>query len=89
MRWTLIGLLAAAVLAVTRARTIAASTTTGTELVPASSRELLRFLRITVLPQPRRDRGHLLRWSAWRRHHQHQAAQAHRRWNNITAAATT
>ncbi|MEU6511975.1 hypothetical protein [Streptomyces sp. NPDC046942] len=27
--------------------------------------------------------------SAWRRHHRHQATEAHRRWNNITAAATT
>ncbi|MET7845940.1 IS701 family transposase [Streptomyces sp. NPDC005356] len=90
MRWTLISMLAAAVLAVTRART---TTTTATpadsELVPASGRELLRLLRITALPRPRRDRDHLLHWSAWRRHHQHQAAEAHRRWNNITATATT
>ncbi|MGW2897458.1 hypothetical protein ACWDAO_23330 [Streptomyces sp. NPDC001212] len=41
-----------------------------------------------MLPHSRRDLDHLLHWSAWRRHHQHQAAQAHRRWNNITAAAT-
>ncbi|QNE77547.1 hypothetical protein F0344_25750 [Streptomyces finlayi] len=41
-----------------------------------------------VLWSPRRDREHVLHWSAWRRHHQHQAAEAHRRWNNITAAAT-
>ncbi|MFJ9381971.1 hypothetical protein [Streptomyces sp. NPDC101455] len=88
MRWTLISLLAAAVLAVTHARTTTA-TTTVSELVPASGRELLRLLRITALPRPRRDRDHLLHWSAWRRHHQYQAAEAHRRWNNITATATT
>ncbi|MDQ1024669.1 SRSO17 transposase [Streptomyces umbrinus] len=88
MRWTLISLLAAAVLAVIRARTTTA-TTTGSELVPASGRELLRLLRITALPRPRRARDHLLHWSAWRRHHQYQAAEAHRRWNNITATATT
>ncbi|MGI5133601.1 IS701 family transposase [Streptomyces sp. CA-106110] len=87
MRWTLISMLAAAVLAVARARTTTA--TTSSELVPPSGRELLRLLRITVLPRPRRERDHLLHWSAWRRHHQHQAAQAHRRWNNITATATT
>ncbi|MEU9183116.1 hypothetical protein AB0D14_00820 [Streptomyces sp. NPDC048484] len=79
-------MLAAAVLAVTRARTTTA-TITDSEAVPASARELLRLLRITALPRPRRD--HLLHWSAWRRHHQHQAAEAHRRWNNITATATT
>ncbi|MEX3100460.1 hypothetical protein [Streptomyces sp. ST1020] len=95
-RWTLISMLAAAVLAVTRARTATAGT--GSGLIPASGRELLRLLRITALlrllritalPQPRRERDHLLHWSTWRRHHQHQAAQAHRRWNDITAAATT
>ncbi|GAV37248.1 IS701 family transposase [Streptomyces acidiscabies] len=88
MRWTLISMLAAAVLAVTRART-ATATTAGSELVPAGGRELLRLLRITALPRPRRDRDHLPHWSAWRRHHQHQAAEAHRRWNNITATTTT
>ena len=66
----------------------ATASTTG-ELVPTSGRELLRLLRITALPRPRRDRDHLLSWSAWCRRHQHQAAEAHRRWNNITAAATT
>ncbi|MFE8950734.1 transposase [Streptomyces sp. NPDC007856] len=87
MRWTLISMLAAAVLAVTRART---TTPAGpARLVAANARELIRLLRAAVLSQPRRDLAHLLHWSAWRRHHQYQAAQAHRRWNNITAAATT
>ncbi|MFQ6852599.1 transposase [Streptomyces sp. 35M1] len=58
-------------------------------LVPISPRELLRLLRATVLPSPRRNLDHLLHWSAWRREHQHRAAEAHRRWNNATAAATT
>ncbi|MER7568886.1 hypothetical protein ABTZ93_39050 [Streptomyces sp. NPDC097941] len=53
-------------------------------LVPASGHELLRLLWITALTRRRRD--HLLRRSAWRRHHQRRAAQAHRRWNNLTAA---
>lgn len=87
MRWTLISVLTAAVLAITRARTAAAATTGG--LVPASGRELLRLLRITALPRPRRDQDHLIHWSAWRRHHQHQAAEAHRRWHNVTAATAT
>ncbi|MBX9399565.1 hypothetical protein K4749_40130 [Streptomyces sp. TRM72054] len=55
---------------------------------PRSPRELLAMLRVTALPTPRRGLGHVLHWSAWRRHHQHQAVQAHRRWNDVTAAAT-
>ena len=35
-----------------------------------------------VIPPPRRDRGHRLHWSTWRRRHQHRARQAHRRWNS-------
>nr|WP_198547235.1 hypothetical protein [Streptomyces jeddahensis] len=90
MRWSLISLFAAAVLAVTHARTRTADGAGhGLELAPASGRELLAILRITAVPQPRRDRDHILHWSAWRRHHQHQATEAHRRWNNITAAAAT
>jgi hypothetical protein len=54
MRWTLISMLAAAVLAVTRARTTTV-TTAGSERVPASGRELLRLLRITA-PPPTRPR---------------------------------
>lgn len=87
MRWSLISLLAAAVLAITRSRTAAPAA--GIALSPASPRELLAVLRVTTLPTPRRDLGHVLRWFAWRRHHQHQAVQAHRRWNNVTAEATT
>jgi SRSO17 transposase len=90
MRWSLISLFAAAVLAVTHARTRTADGAEhGMELAPASGRELLTILRITALPAPRRDIDRVLHWSAWRRHHQHQATQAHRRWNNNTAAATT
>jgi hypothetical protein len=65
MRWTLISMLAAAVLAVTRLRATAQAPRG--RLVPASARELLRLPRSTVLPSPRRDRDHLLHWSAWRR----------------------
>ncbi|ANZ21633.1 transposase [Streptomyces noursei ATCC 11455] len=56
MRWTLISMLAAAVLAVTRAHTVTA-TTTDSELVPASGRELLRLLQGTgPAPPPTRPR---------------------------------
>jgi hypothetical protein len=87
MRWSLISMLAAAVLTVTRAR--AAAQAPSGQLAPASARELLRLLRATALHLPRRDLEHLLYWSAWRRQHQHQAAEAHRRWNYITAATTS
>jgi hypothetical protein len=50
-------------------------------LIPITVPELLRVLRDTVIPQPRRDRAHRLHWSAWRRRHQHRARQAHQRWN--------
>jgi SRSO17 transposase len=86
MRWSLISLLATAVLAVTRARTHTAART-GIDLVPASPRELLAVLRATVIPTPRRDLD--LHWSAWRRHHQHRATACHQHWNNVTAEATT
>ncbi|MER7694836.1 hypothetical protein [Streptomyces sp. NPDC097610] len=91
MRWSLISLLAAAVLTITHAhhRSRTADDSRCSELVPASGRELLAILRVTAIPAPRRDLDHVLSWSAWRRHHQHQAAQAHRRWNNITAEETT
>jgi hypothetical protein len=86
MRWTLISLIATAVLALTRALTRQAGQSIP-GLVPISARELLRILRATVLSQPRQDLGHLLHWSAWRRRHQYRATLCHRRWNNITAAA--
>jgi hypothetical protein len=50
-------------------------------LIPITIPELLRLLRDTVIPPPRRDRAHRLHWSAWRRRHQHRARQAHQRWN--------
>ncbi len=60
-------------------------------MVPVSPRELLTLLRAFALPRPRQDTDptHALHWSRWRRHHQHQATACHRRWNEITAAATT
>ena len=49
-------------------------------LIPVTIPELLRQLRGTVIPEPRRDRAHRDGWSLWRRHHQYCARQAHRRW---------
>jgi hypothetical protein len=50
-------------------------------MIPVTAPELLRLLRGTVIPPPRRDRAHILDWSGWRRRHQHRAWQAHQRWN--------
>jgi SRSO17 transposase len=82
-RWTAICLLAYIYLAVAAVvqRQQDAGPKPGIELIPVTIPELLRLLRGTVIPPPRRDRAHRLRWSIWRRRHQHRARQAHQRWN--------
>jgi len=42
-------------------------------LVPVTIPEMLRMLRGTVIPPPRRDRAHRQHWSQWRRRHQYRA----------------
>ena len=49
-------------------------------LIPVTIPELLRQLRGTVIPEPRRDRPHRDGWALWRRRHQYRAQQAHQRW---------
>jgi SRSO17 transposase len=51
------------------------------ELVPVTCPELQHLLAATVLPSPRRDPGHVRRWSLWRRAHQAKARASHRAWN--------
>jgi SRSO17 transposase len=82
-RWTAICLVAYIYLAVAVAlqRQEDAGSDLGAGLIPVTVPELLRLLRDTVIPPPRRDRPHRLHWSAWRRRHQHRARQAHQRWN--------
>jgi SRSO17 transposase len=82
-RWTTICLLAYIYLAVTVAlqRQHEASSGPDAGLIPVTVPEVLRLLRDTVIPPPRRDRAHRLNWSTWRRRHQHRARQAHQRWN--------
>jgi SRSO17 transposase len=82
-RWTAICLLAYIYLAVAVAvqRQHEAGSDLDAGLIPITIPELLRLLRDTVIPPPRRDRFHRLHWSAWRRRHQHRARQAHQRWN--------
>jgi hypothetical protein len=81
-RWTAISLLACAFLAVAaawqRAADIGASML---DLIPVTVPELLRQLRGTVIPEPRRDKPHRDAWALWRRRHQYGAQQAHQRWH--------
>jgi SRSO17 transposase len=82
-RWTAVCLLAYLYLAVAVAlqRQQEASSGLDAGLIPVTVPELLRLLRDTVIPPPRRDRAHRLHWSEWRRRHQHRAREAHQRWN--------
>ena len=50
-------------------------------LIPVTIPELLRQLRGTVIPEPRRDKAHRGARALWRRRHQYQAQQAHQRWH--------
>jgi SRSO17 transposase len=81
-RWTAISLLAYAFLAVAAARQRALDGSAGIlGLIPVTVPELLRQLRGTVIPGPRRDKAHRDAWSLWRRRHQYKARQAHQRWH--------
>jgi SRSO17 transposase len=81
-RWTAIALLAHAFLAVAAAFQRASDGDAAIlELIPVTVPELLRQLRGTVIPDPRRDKAHRDAWTRWRRHHQYSAQQAHQRWH--------
>jgi SRSO17 transposase len=78
-RWTAISLLAYAFLAVAAAWQRARDAIPG--LIPVTVPGLLRQLRGTVIPEPRRDKPHRDAWALWRRRHQYRAQQAHQRWH--------
>ena len=81
-RWTAISLLAYIFLAVAAAFQRTRDEDAGIlGLIPVTIPELLRQLRGTVIPEPRRDRAHRDGWSLWRRRHQYHARQAHQRWH--------
>ena len=87
-RWTAISLLAYAFLAVAAAWQRARDGNAGAlGLIPVTIPELLRQLRGTVIPEPCRDKPHREAWTLWRRRHQYQAQQAHRRWNAYADAS--
>jgi hypothetical protein len=82
-RWTAVCLLAYIYLAVavTLQPEQEASSDPDGGPIPVTVPELLRLLRDSVIPPPRRDRARRLHWSEWRRRHQYRARQAHQRWN--------
>ncbi|MCY0924578.1 IS701 family transposase, partial [Streptomyces sp. H27-G5] len=81
-RWSPAALVAYAFLAVTAALERGTpGSDNQAELIPVTCPELLRLLRLLILPAPRRDTEHVLRWSAWRRRHQHRARQCHLKWH--------
>jgi SRSO17 transposase len=88
-RWTALCLLAYLYLAVAVAvqRQHDAGSDLDAGLIPVTVPELLRLLRGTVIPPPRRDRAHQLHWSTWRRRHRHRARQAHQRWDAYAGTA--
>ncbi|MGH3178707.1 MAG: IS701 family transposase, partial [Streptosporangiaceae bacterium] len=81
-RWTAVSLLAYAFLTVAAAWQRAADgSAVMLKLIPVTVPELLRQLRGTVIPEPRRDKLHRDAWALWRRRHQYGAQQAHQRWH--------
>jgi SRSO17 transposase len=80
-RWSILCLLACIYLAVAAALDRNAHAGPETGLIPVTIPEMLRMLRGTVIPPPRRDHVHRQHWSQWRRRHQYRASQAHQRWN--------
>lgn len=84
-RWSVAALVAYAFLAVAtaleRTRHDHGEDPAEPELIPLTCHELLRLLRLLMLPAPRRDAQHVLRWSIWRRRHQHRARICHLRWH--------
>jgi len=80
-RWSALSLLAYIYLAVTVARHRSSHAGPEIGLIPLTIPELVRLLRDTVIPPPRRDKTHRQHWSQWRRRHQYRARQSHQRWN--------
>jgi SRSO17 transposase len=80
-RWSALCLLAFMYLAVAAALDRDAPASLETGLIPVTIPEMLRMLRGTVIPPPRRDHTHRQHWPQWRRRHQYRASQAHQRWN--------
>jgi SRSO17 transposase len=74
-RWTTLSMLASAFLTITATaeRTLRPAPS---GMVPLTRNEISRLFT-TLIIQPVRDTWHRLRWSAWRRRHQHRAQTCH------------
>jgi SRSO17 transposase len=76
-RWTILAMLAYAFLAVVAATEQAENPTTQeSSLIALTCNEIKRLFN-TFLADPIRDLRHRLRWSIWRRRHQHRARASH------------
>ena len=73
-RWTTLAMLALAFLTSTAAEHARPPAPAG--LIPLTRNETARLLTALVTP-PARGTGHQLRWSHWRRRHQHRAKTSH------------
>jgi hypothetical protein len=73
-RWVTLAMLAAAFLTITAAGHASHPPPGGQ--VPLTRNEIARLLT-TSITWPARDTGYRLRWSAWRRRHQHRARTCH------------
>ena len=74
-RWTTLAMLAAAFLTITAAAEHARSPAPGGQ-IPLTRNEIGRLLA-TLIIRPAPGTWHRLRWSAWRRRHQHRARTSH------------
>jgi hypothetical protein len=75
-RWVTLAMLALAFLTVAALAEHAQPPPPG--LIPLTRNEIARLAAVLII-QPVRDARHRLRWSAWRRHHQHTAQVCHYR----------
>jgi SRSO17 transposase len=73
-RWVTLAMLALAFLTIAALAEHAQPPPPG--MIPLTRNEIAR-LTVVLLTQPVRDARHLLRWSAWRRRHQHTAQACH------------
>jgi hypothetical protein len=73
-RWATLAMLAAAFLTITAAGHASHPPPDGQ--IPLTRNEIRRLLA-TLIIRPARDAWHRLRWSAWRRRHQHRARACH------------
>ena len=73
-RWVTLAMLALAFLTIAALAEHAQPPPPG--MIPLTRNEIAR-LTVVLITQPARDARQLLRWSAWRRHHQHTARTCH------------